>query len=188
VGTVAAMSPRPLVLPSLVPEAVVDARAALVDPHHRRADLMAAAAGQPIEPTYLCVDAWIYDPTGQWVLLVHHRRRGWVMPGGKVDVGETPRQACAREVAEETGLRLSFEEAEVAAITEGTGELPHLGLSYGAVAERWWPLTGEPGQSPQWWPLTESWDSVYPHDRPRLQVHRDRMTPNGGVDRYSPRS
>jgi len=97
------------------------------------------------------------------------------MPGGKVHVGETPRQACAREVLEETGLRLSFDQSQVAAITEGTGELPHLGLSYVAVAERGWPLVGEPDQPPRWWSLSERWESIYPHDRPRLMAQSARM-------------
>jgi 8-oxo-dGTP diphosphatase len=170
------MSSQPLILPAVVPAAAADAALALTDPHGRRDQLVAACSGTPgLAPTCLCVDAWIYDPTGDCVLLVHHPWRGWVMPGGKVHVGETPRQGCAREVFEETGLRLAFDQAEVAAITEGTGELPHLGLSYAAVADRSEPLIGEPDQPPQWWPLAEPWDSVYPHDRSRLLVHRDRI-------------
>ena len=137
---------------------------------------MAACSGQPVvSSTYLCVDAWIYDPAGEWVLLVNHPHRGWVMPGGKVQVGESPRLACRREVMEETGLRLRFEHAEVAAITEGHGELPHLGLSYVAVADRDWPLGGEPDQPARWWPLALRWDSIYPHDRPRLLAQSARI-------------
>jgi 8-oxo-dGTP diphosphatase len=169
---------EPLILPALVPAAAADAEMALTDAHGRRADLIAACSGSGpagLTPTYLCVDAWIYDPGGEWVLLVHHPRRGWVMPGGKVHVGETPRQGCAREVLEETALQLTFDQAEVAAITEGTGELRHLGLSYAVVADRSQPLQGEPDQPARWWPLVEPWDSVYPHDRSRLLVHRDRI-------------
>jgi len=40
------------------------------------------------------------------VLFVHHRRRGWELPGGKVDAGESAAQAAVREVAEESGLTL----------------------------------------------------------------------------------
>ncbi|WP_105967836.1 NUDIX domain-containing protein [Streptomyces geranii] len=37
-------------------------------------------------------------------LLGRHRVRGWVPPGGKVEPGETPRTAAARELAEEAGV------------------------------------------------------------------------------------
>lgn len=48
------------------------------------------------------------DATGRQVLL-GRKRRGFgfgrfVVPGGKVDAGETPREAAARELAEETSL------------------------------------------------------------------------------------
>jgi len=40
------------------------------------------------------------------ILLIHRRKDGkeyWVFPGGGVEEGETPREAGAREVKEETG-------------------------------------------------------------------------------------
>lgn len=36
-------------------------------------------------------------------LMVRHARRSWEMPGGKVEEGETPEMAAAREFFEETG-------------------------------------------------------------------------------------
>jgi 8-oxo-dGTP diphosphatase len=52
-------------------------------------------------------DALVRDERGR-VLLVRRADDGrWAMPGGWVDPGETPEQAVVREVAEETGLRVS---------------------------------------------------------------------------------
>jgi 8-oxo-dGTP diphosphatase len=52
-------------------------------------------------------DALVRDALGR-VLLVRRADDGrWAMPGGWVDPGETPEQAVVREVAEETGLRVS---------------------------------------------------------------------------------
>lgn len=48
---------------------------------------------------------------GDEVLLIRRAfepRRGiWTFPGGGVEVGETAREACAREVLEEAGIRIS---------------------------------------------------------------------------------
>jgi 8-oxo-dGTP diphosphatase len=54
-----------------------------------------------------CAGGLVFDDTGRLLLI----RRGtppaegsWSVPGGRLEPGETPEQACAREVAEETGL------------------------------------------------------------------------------------
>ena len=65
------------------------------------------------------------------VLLVRRARPpavgSWTLPGGKVEEGETPEEAIAREVLEETGLRV-----EVGEILE-TLVLEREGFSYRIV-------------------------------------------------------
>ncbi|WP_397453667.1 NUDIX hydrolase [Pseudomonas sp. NA-150] len=38
------------------------------------------------------------------VLYVRRSKSSWVLPGGKIEAGETPAQAALRELCEETGL------------------------------------------------------------------------------------
>jgi ADP-ribose pyrophosphatase YjhB (NUDIX family) len=63
-------------------------------------------ASLPLVP---CVGAIVHDSAGRLLLI----RRGhpphegmWSVPGGRVEAGESPEAAVAREVAEETGLRV----------------------------------------------------------------------------------
>ena len=62
----------------------------------------------PARPV-LAVGAIVFDDAGR-VLLVRRGRPPaegrWSVPGGAVEVGEELRQACAREVREETGLEV----------------------------------------------------------------------------------
>lgn len=54
------------------------------------------------------VSAVIYDDKGQLYFLIFHRIRGWEgweFPKGRIGPGETPEDAVAREITEETGLR-----------------------------------------------------------------------------------
>jgi 8-oxo-dGTP pyrophosphatase MutT (NUDIX family) len=49
------------------------------------------------------VAAVLRDDAGR-VLLVQHVEGRWQMPGGAVDPGESPQEACARECLEEAGI------------------------------------------------------------------------------------
>lgn len=79
--------------------------------------MLALATGEPLEqmeplrasvfsrPTPLAVgDAAVIDGEGR-ILLVRRADNGkWAMPGGALEVGETPAEGVAREVWEETGV------------------------------------------------------------------------------------
>lgn len=45
---------------------------------------------------------------GDQLLVTHLSRRGWDVPGGHLESGETPEDAMRREVYEETGARLGI--------------------------------------------------------------------------------
>jgi len=92
--------------------------------------------------------AAVFD--GDRLLLTRRADNGeWCLPGGGVDPGETPAEACVREVREETGL-----EVEVVSLL-GVYSDPHLVVAY-ADGNRWQPVSmvfraeligGEPGGS-----------------------------------------
>ncbi|WP_405728725.1 NUDIX domain-containing protein [Streptomyces sp. NBC_00028] len=133
------------------------------------------ARGRPMEP--MAAEVWVTDPHLAHVLLVKHRVRGWVPPGGKVEPTETPREAAARELHEETGLlaQLLPEPAAVAVRSYRPDWSPTLGLSYAAIVDRQAPLGGEKGQPAAWFSLDEKWQSVFPEDRVRILSHVRRL-------------
>ncbi|MFE7485014.1 NUDIX domain-containing protein [Streptomyces sp. NPDC057552] len=121
----------------------------------------------------LSAEVWALDTGFTHVLLVRHRVRGWVPPGGKAEVGESPRAAAARELLEETGVRADLlpEPAAVAVRSYRADWSATLGLSYAAVVDRGVALVAERGQPARWFSLEERWDSVFPADRSRIRDH-----------------
>lgn len=57
----------------------------------------------------------VFDPSGEQLLLLRQPPgRGWTLPAGLLDRGETPVEGAVREVFEETGLTFTPEELEPA--------------------------------------------------------------------------
>lgn len=46
----------------------------------------------------------VFDSAGRLVLCRHKERSTWETPGGHIEPGETPAEAAARELFEETGI------------------------------------------------------------------------------------
>jgi ADP-ribose pyrophosphatase YjhB (NUDIX family) len=75
--------------------------------------------------------ASIFDPARQRMLLIRRADNGrWAVPGGFMEPGEGVAEACAREVLEETGLRVRV----VRLVSVYTN--PHLLLEF-ADGNRW---------------------------------------------------
>jgi 8-oxo-dGTP pyrophosphatase MutT (NUDIX family) len=53
---------------------------------------------------FSCADAAIIDDDGRILLIQRADNQCWAMPGGSLDVGETPAQGAVREAREETGI------------------------------------------------------------------------------------
>ncbi len=106
-----------------LPDAAVTVAADLATEHflkfsrravrHSRTMNSSALQGVPLIPA--SAGAMIFDRSRRLLILKPTYKSGWTIPGGMVDAnGESPWEACRREVAEETGL--TVETAHLSAI------------------------------------------------------------------------
>lgn len=54
----------------------------------------------------IVVAALITDEEGRVLIVKPEHKEGWIFPGGYVEVGEAPSEACKREIAAELGVTL----------------------------------------------------------------------------------
>ncbi|MBD2818505.1 NUDIX hydrolase [Streptomyces parvulus] len=111
-------------------------------------------------------DVVVLTPDGD-VLLIERDwppyEGAWALPGGHVDPGESSREAAARELEEETGVRVSADDLREIGTWDQPGRDPRGRYSTDAYAvivpagtqitagddartARWWPLNNLPGQ------------------------------------------
>jgi 8-oxo-dGTP diphosphatase len=80
----------------------------------------------------------------------------WALPGGHVDAGETSRQAAARELAEETGVRVDAAQLLQLGAWDTPGRDPrgrYVTVAYLAVVPTDTPITaGDDARTARWWP------------------------------------
>src|SRR5439155_6207922 len=70
-------------------------------------NVQAARPDEPIPAIPASAGALIFDQAGRLLILKPTYKSGWTIPGGVMEAdGETPWEACQREVAEECGLHI----------------------------------------------------------------------------------
>jgi 8-oxo-dGTP pyrophosphatase MutT (NUDIX family) len=127
-------------------------------------------------PGHLCVTTWVFDAAGEHVLLVRHLTLGWVQPGGHLDPGEDPAAGAARELAEETGLRLAPDAVPTVlhpAIFPARGDEPahvHWNLGYRFIADPATPLVPEPDAPVAWFAVDDLPEPTTPDVAPIVHL------------------
>ncbi len=117
---------------------------------------LAVALARPVAWSrgHVTAIAWTVDASVEHLLLVRHRLHGWSCPGGHLEPGESPAATAARELAEETGVRVPVRSSPVTLGTSvGCAWAPgatHWTLGFVAVVASAGDLRPEPEQQASW--------------------------------------
>ncbi|WP_328653892.1 NUDIX hydrolase [Micromonospora sp. NBC_00330] len=79
---------------------------------------------------YAAAAAFITDPAGNVLLVKPTYRDHWAFPGGYVDEGEYPHDACAREIREELGISVVVGDLLVVDWAPPAGKRPRAIVSF----------------------------------------------------------
>lgn len=102
-------------------------------------------------PNYTVGAVCVLEHDGRVLLLWQPHRRGWTLPGGLLERGETPVEAVAREVREEIGLEIVPGDPLTTGVHPRTqsvdvvfrvrlAERPEVRLDHEARKSQWWDL------------------------------------------------
>ncbi|MET3811636.1 NUDIX hydrolase [Arthrobacter sp. UYEF3] len=118
------------------------------------------------DPRPLAADVWVFTPDFRHILVVQHRWRGLVPPGGQVEPDETPRGGALRELTEETGVEIVAADrpAFAAARSYRKDWSATLNLSYWAIADPATELVPEVGQPARWVDVDTDWRTFHKTD------------------------
>ena len=113
---------------------------------------------------------------GEVLLSVRSDIRGWELPGGGLELGETPEQALAREVEEETGFQVEVKR-RVGDYTR-TGFRPHTARIYRCRIVAGELRTSRETPWVEWWPVAALPEALLPWYRQPLEdAGQDRSRP-----------
>jgi ADP-ribose pyrophosphatase YjhB (NUDIX family) len=102
-------------------------------------------------PNYTVGAVCVLEHEGRVLFLWQPHRRGWTLPGGLLQRGETPAEAVAREVREEVGLDIDPGDPLATGVHPVTQSVdvvyrvrlahePQVELDHEARKSRWWDL------------------------------------------------
>lgn len=149
------------------------------------ADIRERLAGRVGQVTpNVAAEAVIFDDEGRILLMERPGGGRWCLPGGALEVSESPEAGAVRETREETGLEVEPRELVGAYRRGPTAEFPHatVQLPYRCTVTGGSLQLSHEGEDLQYWPIEDVPEWLTNHER----MARDaRELANDGGDRPS---